>query len=223
MTKIIDHKPIIDAYLGGGTIMSVAQDFGLSFSGALKILKRNKIPRRQSGVRKGSVPRDKVRDADIAARRGNKETYKSIGDIYGITRERVRQILHEIDRQDLCFRRKTEWIEKECEICGTVFSGLPSKVKNLKTCSPDCAHQILANRFRDNILGRGKPIVNERLAGKTWHEIGRARGLSKNNISQLFRDAHYVVDRGDYTPGQVGIIFPGFGSTAATALKSTRN
>lgn len=78
----------------------------------------------------------------IVELRRSKHTYAQIGDIIGVTRERIRQILHrageELHDPNLSsrFYMPLKRVSKKCEVCGKIWQTIPSDV--LRFCSNVC-------------------------------------------------------------------------------------
>ena len=81
---------VIQLYQSGRTLRQVADAFAIGVDRVLKVLKRNHIPRRPRGNGPGAPS---ARHFQIAAVYQSGKTLEATGKIFGITRERVRQVL----------------------------------------------------------------------------------------------------------------------------------
>lgn len=105
---------------------------------------------------KEHIPEDmRARYMDYANRKLSGETLESIGDIYGVSRERIRQVL-KMYFPDIKFPKQhhpatLSRVEKKCfrESCTNIMSGLNSYVSRHPYCSRQCY-----------LINTGKNIVN---------------------------------------------------------------
>lgn len=93
MRDDVDWDAVIREYVDGATGSELAEKYGVSTPTVLSRVRAAGVARRR-GPRQGHGSKRMCpdRDAAIAARRRSGETLQSIGDEYGLTRERVRQI-----------------------------------------------------------------------------------------------------------------------------------
>lgn len=121
---------------------------------------------------------DKQRTAEIIKMREGKSTYQEIGARFGISKERVRQILHKAGRSDLCHRKWNNRshcgpykprIEKECAQCGKTMLLIPSRSGRIY-CSRKCYG--LLERQRDKLV----VILGDRISGMSWTEVAKKHG-----------------------------------------------
>ena len=141
MTKQIVIDSIRTLAEQGKTIKEAALEIGYSYNAVNGIGKKNGIEfRRQENSNKGSRnPRDAERVAAICDRFNDGETLQSIGDIYGITRERVRQI---VGRAGM--KPRTETIaERDASICA--FAKTAETREDLLAQFPNYAEPVIHN------------------------------------------------------------------------------
>lgn len=106
-------------------------------------------------------------------------TYQQIGDAFGITRERVRQILHQAGRSDLTGPRHAA-AEKPmylCDECGEEFTP-PQNHRFQPFCSPPCREKFRRKIKYKRDLPRAKRIVELRENGRSWLDTAMYTGLA---------------------------------------------
>jgi len=84
------------------------------------------------------------RDAEIIRLRKRRKTLDYIAQNFGLTKQRVHQILEENDRKDLLgWRRPPKRIRKNCLHCNTEFGSkmYPSRARKQSYCSRACESQ----------------------------------------------------------------------------------
>ncbi len=170
---------IIEAYQTGDRVVDLSERHGMTVSGVYGILRRYGIPRHQkrgptTGARK--LRQFTERDAAIVRLYENGKTLEELGASFGITRERVRQILV----RDGCnvrhrgqAKREARKITLVCPQCGESRRILPSKINRLNDayCSASC-------RALDNPNHSGRRAYLMRRDDRlVWSEIGRRLGL----------------------------------------------
>lgn len=119
-----------------------------------------------------------ARDARIVSWREAGRSLEEIGQELGITRERVRQILKLLGRDDLrnvgCATRPDRMITWACRGCGKEHTTAASLGKR-GYCDREC---FLAKRRRESTWAQRVPeIIAARKTGKTWREIGETYGV----------------------------------------------
>ncbi len=138
-----------------------------------------------------------ARDAEIILLREQDppETLQQIGDRFGISRERVRQILNARGRTDLCGeawwrlvrqRHEAQLVEWTCANCGKAEKRR-GKAVEAKTCSRRCFGEHKRPPLEETNYVLGPRILELREAGKTWDKIGQQL--------QLGRHAHTTFQR----------------------------
>lgn len=188
--NILRRRAAVLARHGEGAYPSqIARDLGLSPHGVTGIIRRaGLVPNWRKRGRRPGTSQHPVRDAEIAGMRRMGATLKEIGDRYGLTRERVRQILKQYHSPELSglksrFHRGGFGYEAKpmpaCRICGQ-----PVQAKQARYCSPQCkAKRVGKNDWR---YRRGYEL---RVSGKTWREVAEALGYNSPEV------AHLAVDR----------------------------
>jgi len=88
----LDPDTVRELYASGMTLAQVAQTLKCSSSMVYGLMRRARIPRRGRGRPLGRVT-NPARDRAMAGMRENGATLQEIGSVFGVTRERVRQIL----------------------------------------------------------------------------------------------------------------------------------
>jgi len=89
----LDPAVVRSLYESGKTLAQVAEALHCTPSMVYSLMRRAHIPRRGRGRPAGRVT-SPARDRAMAGMRDNGATLQEIGDIFGLTRERVRQILN---------------------------------------------------------------------------------------------------------------------------------
>lgn len=118
--------------------------------------------------RKDRTNRPDLRVTDIIAMRKQGFTLDSIGGKFGITRERVRQILQR-ECPDFVFPTRPAPI-RQCAHCGVDFNPV---AQHVRFCSQPCAGSAKSSTFnRDTALD----VMRERDNGLTWAEISKVLG-----------------------------------------------
>ena len=121
-----------------------------------------------------SCPREERRTKEIVELRVSGLSYQQIANKFGVTRERVRQILKRV-RPDLCYRQRG--VTTKCKMCGTEFQRIPSQGQ--VCCSADCAYQLKGEQSIKANWPQTERAIGLRLEGKGWKEIAAELGVSK--------------------------------------------
>ena len=134
-------------------------------------------------LRTGPRPETRYRDhwPHVIELREKGLTYQRIGASLGISRERVRQILHAAGRSDLCHRyRAKPRPEMTCPVCGERYQG------TAVFCSMKCRqrHRNLAFYPRD--LPRARAIVAMRKSDKSWDTVAAHQGFGSGPAAQVW-------------------------------------
>ena len=130
---------------------------------------------------------DPDRLSNIIAMRERGVTYQEIAELYGISRERVRQILQRCGRADLCYRQ-TKWNDpKEQEHCLRCGGVLPfQNRKRQKYCSKKCWSRSTKS------FAVAKLALRRRSEGATWQkiadEVGWKRPRTIQEVVYRYRD-----------------------------------
>lgn len=99
------------------------------------------------------------RDARMVERHLNGETLTAIGEDYGLTRERVRQIVRQagvpVSHTAAVVREQSRGprvprLEGECETCGAPVTFLASSPRRF--CSQPCVHEAMREHTDDSLL-----------------------------------------------------------------------
>lgn len=154
-------------YKSGLSINGVAGRLGVSASKAYSILIDAGVKMRPSGLRVDAQPALNERNAKIIALYRDGLTLKEIGDMTGITRERVRQILKRA-RVKARPRKQTIAILKARGKWGWWFSRGPN----------------------DETKKQWAKISEMRASGLSMSEIGAKLGVSRNAIAGQFHRLH---------------------------------
>ena len=86
-------------------------------------------------------------------------TLETIGDLFGVTRERVRQIVsragvtRDVTLASMAIRRDSYRVQATCVHCGKVVMDVPSRPKR-RFCSPFCRYSSPNNRLSEEWLLR---------------------------------------------------------------------
>lgn len=173
----------IDDYKAGMPARVAASRNGVKMQTLYKAMKTLGVPKRGRGLNQKS-PEANSRAIEMAELRKTM-TLKAIGERYGITRERVRQIVNKHAPEiNVAGKSATRAARKEqtrkkrtrmCQVCGNPFA---SPFKNQMTCGRKCGYVGLCmdeQKHRDAIFAR--------VSGKTWDWIGREIYGSKSRQS----------------------------------------
>lgn len=118
--------------------------------------------------------------AAIEMRENGKATYQQIGDAFGVSRERIRQILLVAGRRDLMSRkyvnRARETPIYNCAQCEKPYAVQPSHFTVF--CSKECGVAFRAKELYKRDLPRAEKILARRQAGKTWELTAAYVGFS---------------------------------------------
>ena len=116
------------------------------------------------------------RNAEIIALREQKLAYQEIGDRYGISRERVRQILKEEGRADLCGYSKgphaPQYETRTCRQCPKTFVCRATYYQVF--CSRECRSRYITPRRRQAF----DRMVILRGQGRSWRQVDIALGYT---------------------------------------------
>lgn len=131
------------------------------------------VPTGKRGPKSGSRNLERTR-AMVAMRRDGK-TLAVIGETFGLTRERVRQIL---DREERALgerlprtRRRTERVSWRCALCGIERHLRPGAAARRGTLCGPCAKLDPS---------RAERILADRRSGMPWYRISSAEGSTNN-------------------------------------------
>ena len=122
--------------------------------------------------------RNKSRASQIIALRESKRTLQEIGDQFGISRERVRQILVSENRPDLFAPVRSGhsiMVRSACPICNE-----PANDPHSTHCSQRCAG--LARRKPNGISAKAEAAIPLRAEGLSWPKIGKMLGVREDSL-----------------------------------------
>lgn len=166
------------------------------------------LPKGKRGRAKGFGEKPNSRRIiSMIARRKNGATYQEIGEEFGITRERVRQVLWRV-RPDLCGGRIGLGLAKRAEPSETVHCahcGRPKRVWPAHVRQREnhyCGYACMSSDRRD---GRTAQAYKLRMQGLTWQAVG---ALIWPDAKQPATYAIMAVHRhGEYTGADVSDAF----------------
>lgn len=186
------YARLVAAYLAGSTLAQCAAAEGCSMNLTWRALRAAGIPRRKRGAPIGAnlAPGWRERLDRIAAARASGQTLEQIGKAEGVTRERIRQLLHKhgdpalIGRVSAPCRRPPELAA--CEHCDAQFVvrkiGLPNHWTR-RFCSKACSREWWwSHNPRDLSEARGPIISAMRMRGHQWWKIAAYFGVSPNSV-----------------------------------------
>ena len=119
----------------------------------------------------------------IGLREAKHMTYQEIGDKFGVTRERVRQVLQENGRQDLCHLNwnRGRLSRGNCSGCGASMKGKPARQK---FCSNECYSRYTSRTLtarEQHIIS----VVHEMRTSNppaTWKQISVELGWTSGTV-----------------------------------------
>lgn len=155
---------------GGRSVGSLAAEYGLNHTTVT--IKTNEYAR-ANGIhyrsRRSVVSWDRIEE--MAKRKATGESLASIADDYGITRERVRQLIkkyeikHGIKLPRASFTANHTYdVMKKCDGCGKLMKYLPSLPRMF--CSRGCRSNYIDKINRP----LASKIINRRLDGSIWED-----------------------------------------------------
>ena len=153
----------------GMTLQEIAAEIGYGYGHLAHVVKQLglKAARPKQSVEK--IEANKARAAEFAALRP-RLTFEEIGDRYGITRERVRQVLKAHGYTNLLGTHSRPWkwvrVTRICLHCKTEFQVTPKSRR--KFCSRVCGR-----RYHEK-SDLAEKVIELRRSGKTWRECGEA-------------------------------------------------
>ena len=165
-----DRNALLAAINQGRTVRELSSDFDCS---AQTIKKAHALLGLPINVRVGGprIPRPHTRYRAhwpaVIEMRESGMTYQRIGQAFGITRERVRQILHAAGRPDLCgVHRAREKPQAICQQCGEAHERLWSPY-----CSRQCMKDFRQAAYYKRDLPKAERIAAMRQEGKRWADV----------------------------------------------------
>ncbi len=169
---------LLSLYRELGTATAVAERVGVSLPTVCKRLHECGVE-----LRRGRIPlgaQDKTRETAIVAAYRSGRTLRSVGEAFGITGERVRQIIarHE-QANDTPKMRNSYRVSLEQRLCqrpdcGRLFAAHPWSRK--KYCSRNCAHADL--RAQRRLMLPLDAMAEDYRNGMTFQDVGEKYGVS---------------------------------------------
>lgn len=147
------------------------------------------------------------RRAAIIAFRAAGKSMQAIADIYGLSRQRIEQILKRTDAPKFN-ANVVDRVLWTCPVCGGVWKLRPGQLKTRQKVG-ECSPCVSLRSAR-----RGKAIVERRLAGETWMDIQHSIAQDFHNTSNhtgIARDARAYLKLNDASAEVWEIVFPGRG------------
>lgn len=183
MTKPITTEQIAALYGIGLTLAQVGERVGMTGAGVARRLRRAGFPRRKSNH--GRAPEISDRDREIVAAYRDLGTLEAVGAQFGVTRERIRQIVSKYERLTGETVPRTgysinsaRWIAARpiwrCAGCGIEQRrpAFRAKHKCCRACRGRERRKILSDRLIERTIARV-------LAGETFHSIAMEAGYSQ--------------------------------------------
>ena len=118
-------------------------------------------------------------------------THKQIGERWGITRERVRQILRAHGYDDLLPHPRPR-IEKICPQCGSNFGAKMGirQAETQKFCGTKCFSAHASSHMTDREREVVTATLKLRSEGKKWREVAKTLGFASSNPGTGL--SHYI-------------------------------
>lgn len=142
------------------------------------------------------------RDDQIIAMRESGMTYETIGNHFGLTKQRIAQILNREGRFDLhdmgCKVRANKLtfgkdkVAVQCRHCGRETLSLPARAARQMFCSVGCSNRFNKQVFTMDTLA---DILSRRKRGESWAKIGAAYGTTYSGPRYF---VHRLIDGGRY-------------------------
>lgn len=177
-------QAIANSYQQGNTLIACAKKHGVGVMAVYSALDRNGVEVRPQGrIKLNGYASKRDRDAALIEMRARGETYESVGQAFGLTRERVRQVLAQ-HAPHLCYRQNRQ-VTLECQVCGEEFVVCQSRVKERKCCSRKCAGVNLRGTH-PKTLAVVEESLRMRADGHVWWQIAAKTG-SANPQSDINR------------------------------------
>lgn len=148
---------------------------------------------------------------EVADLRRQRLGYAEIGKRYGVSGERIRQLLRDYGYPDLL---------------GRVFSPVTPEVYEVRDC-PQCHKEFKARKDGDQIfcvqwcrmrhrhIGEGRSIIARRTAGERWASIAIDVSGSETNLRTSYLYAMYALQHDKANPDAWRAVFPRVGKQVA--------
>ncbi len=173
MTPLIKIPGFIDDVASGMVANDLAEKYSCLAASVRYAAKKNGLA--LTHARRGP-PRGTTFDYnDVVCMREGGATYLAVGNSFGVSRERVRQILHLEGRSDLCFR-KPKLPRGQCLNCGAPLDDTRNPTQ--KNCNQKCFSEYAAK----TLTQLERRIIEASFQGRaetppaTWLEIARRIG-----------------------------------------------
>lgn len=169
--QIDRNSQIIQMRLDGKSPKEIGNTFGLTETRAYQILKNSNIDYKKI-IKCWSRFED--RNSQMLQMRLDKKILQEIGDAFGLSRERVRQVLKK-------YHNKGGKLEREggitCPICSKTFFNT-NKNGERKHCSRECQQTYLEARNREIVFLKDRNV--------SYQEIANIYHLAPRTISNLY-------------------------------------
>ena len=168
---------IKELFAKGANLLEVQTHFRIGNTGIRKVMKKLGLKYNKAQTFKFKASEEEIMKMIEMRKEG--KTLQEIGDIYGVTRERIRQRIASV-QPEVVLQGLGPRIKRFCAVCE---NPLPSRTKN-DTCSAHCKN-VKNQKFiftRDDALR----IMKYRDEGKTWAQIGVEYGFKKPYLFRIY-------------------------------------
>lgn len=172
------------AYKAGLSLQQAAAEVGRSCFWLMQTMRRHGEARRRRGPKAAkqqagskAAKQSSARNLEIAELRKTM-TLDEIGQRYGITRERVRQICAKIDpvlagKAAFVEKRRTESMARRTRTCARPGCDVVFVVRNQSFSTRHCSHSCATLHFSGTDEQENRDALKARADGWTWDRIGR--------------------------------------------------
>jgi hypothetical protein len=167
----------LTAYKAGKTLRQASSEVGRSAFWLMQRMKGQGEVRRGRGRTAAVAKPLSQRNLEIAELRKTM-TLDEIGQRYGITRERVRQICAKIDpvlagKAAFVEKRRTESMARRTRTCARPGCDVVFVVRNQSFSTRHCSHSCATLHFSGTDEQENRDALKARADGWTWDRIGR--------------------------------------------------
>jgi len=127
------------------------------------------------------IPKEEYQNIYKLLSGGNK-TFSDIANIYGCTRERVRQIFSFEPFNLKIQRKRSEIVEVECPFCKNTFTRI--KVTNPKYCSRVCARRMRMYTPEQKAISREKRLAYMRAKTRKWYQENKDKPEFRSKLKE---------------------------------------